>query len=490
MSSPSTAASQAASAWPSRIRGTGRSPARRLLPALVLITLAQLSTNAAPAFASDDREVLLKEADGALHTRDYATAAALYARAAALDSTSGDAPLMAAVAEFQLGQYQAARADLGRASARRLSAADRNLVRTYRDLLAEVTATSPPEADADQFAATVVTSVGGGYDSNTNRSGGAQLASDAAAGKSLGGGFASGTLELGVAGPTAHGIDLGLEYTLDQNAQLDRAMADLDYQDHTLELALRRTLAEGARLDVTLAGELSFMGVATALHPFSSSARADVDLALGAGTLRLRVGGSYQATQVQDVQLTFLSGQRLEVRATPSLDLFGWRASASVRMRAEMLDSAHSDVGVSDDPACAACSAGTTIPYSNRSASLAVRLRAPIAWWLRPGAWIRMDGRSYDGMASFERSEGGRVTSRTDLGQRASTTRAIGADLRLKVTETIALTARWEFSHFAGVFRPASAAACSGHDECGQGALADRDYSRHRLGLQLEIGWL
>jgi tetratricopeptide (TPR) repeat protein len=452
--------------------------------------------------SSDRRQTLLHQADLAFHGHRFAAAAELYRRAASLDEGAGDAPLMAAVAEFQLGRYVLARHDLDRATSLTMSAEDRDLARVYRDLLDEATtADSAAEenlaatatrdrAATNGFSASVVTSVGAGYDSNPNRSGVAQLDSDAAAGLRRGASFGTGSLELGIAGAPLPGLQLELDYSLDQSAQIDRGMADLDYQDHLLELTLRRKLSDGARVDVTLAGELSFMGFATQLHPFSNSARADVDLALGAGALRLRLGAGYQATQVLDPQLTFLGGHRIEVRATPSFDFSGWRLTGSARLREERLGTARSQPTLGVDVACDTCGVGTAVPYSNRSGSFSLRVKAPFGWLLRPGLWARIDGRSYDRQASIERSSGGTVIAETELGARATLTRAVGADLRLRIGESVSLTARWDMSRFVGVFRPTSALACAGYDVCGQGALADRQYDKQSLGLQLEIEWL
>ena len=458
--------------------------------------VASMPTEAASNGAASEgsRQTLLSAADLAFHGHRYAEAATFYHRAAEQDPQAGDLLVMAAVAEFQLGHYGSAGRDLDRASKRTLSPEDRELIGTYRALLADVTA-APAEAAVDEgFAATITSSIGGGYDSNPNRSGASQLDSEAAAGLRPGAAFGTGALELGLYGTPRPHLVLELGYTFEQSSQLNRTMADLDYQDHLLELRLRQTLSEGVRLDLALAGELSFTGTGTALTPFSNGARIDVDVVLGAGAVKLRLGGGFQATDVLDVQLGFLTGHRFEIRAVPIVEMAGWRATATARLRLEASGSARGEP-VTDptiDPAvpCETCNAVAVVPYSNRSASLAARLKAPPSWLLRPGFWVRLDARSYFEPARLESAAGGPTPRSTELGERTTATRAVGADLRLRITEAISLTARWDYSRFTGLFHPSSAAACEGHGECGQGALADRRYDKHNLGLELEVDWL
>ena len=61
---------------------------------------------------------------------------------------------------------------------------------------------------------------------------------------------------------------------------------------------------------------------------------------------------------------------------------------------------------------------------------------------------------------------------------------------RLRLTQAVSLVGRWDYSRFVGEFQPVSADACAGHEQCGQGALANRQYDKHAFGLQLEIEWL
>jgi hypothetical protein len=470
-------------------RALGAAGAARGHLVLTLLVASALATHPAAARASDEHEALLSQADRALEQHRYAEAARCYRRAAALTPRTGEALVMAAVAEFQLGQYGEARADLARAQARGLATEDRDLAQTYLGLIGEADAQAPQDDHDSGFAATISTSVGGGYDSNPNRSGVAQLDSEAAAGLTHGTSFGTATLELGVYGTPLPNLQLDLDYTLDQSTQIDRSMAGLDYQDHALEMTVRHRLGEGVRLDFALAGELSFTGTATVLTAFSNSARAQGDLVLGAGMVQLRLGAGFQTTAVLDPALTFLSGQRFEVRATPVVTWEGWRISAIVRLRAEELGTARSEPGAAPEIWCGSCTVATVVPYSNRSASLSGRIKGPSQWWLQPGISARLDRRWYGDLATLERS-GADAAAASDLGRRATETRALGADLRLRLTETISLTARWDFSRFVGAFHPLSADACAGHEQCGQGLLANRQYDKHALGLQLEIEWL
>jgi tetratricopeptide (TPR) repeat protein len=455
---------------------------------LTLFVSSALATHPAAARASDEHEALLSQADRALEQHRYGEAARCYRRAAVLTPRTGEALVMAAVAEFQLGQYGEARADLARAQARGLATEDRELAQTYLGLIAEADAQAPQDDRDSGFAATISTSVGGGYDSNPNRSGVAQLDSEAAAGLTHGSSFGTATLDLGVYGTPLPNLQLDLDYTLDQSTQIDRSMAGLDYQDHALEMTVRHRLGEGVRLDLAVAGELSFTGTATVLTAFSNSARAQGDLILGAGKVQLRLGAGFQTTAVLDPALTFLSGQRFEIRATPIVTWEGWRLSAIVRLRAEELGTARSEPGAAPEIWCGSCNVATVVPYSNRSASLSARIKGPSQWRLQPGASARLDRRWYGDLATLERSDADAAA--TDLGRRATETRALGADLRLRLTETISLKARWDFSRFVGAFHPLSAEACAGHEQCGQGLLANRQYDKHALGLQLEIEWL
>ena len=438
-----------------------------------------------------NRQVLMTRADRALQARSYSEAAELYRRAAGLDARAGDAPLMAAVAAFQLDDYRQARRDLRRAFRRQLSPEDRDLGQMYLELIQEESGAAQ-DAELEPFTPTLATRLGGGFDSNPHHAGTSELQSDAWTGLYQGAVFGSAALEMAFEGTPSPGLDLELGYTLEQTAYQDRQLRDLDYQDHLLELALTKEVAEGATLAATLGGELSFTGLGNRLQSFSRAVRADVDVTLGAGSLKLRLGASYQATEVADEDLSFLSGQRVELRAAPQMELRGWRGTLSARLRLDALGSARSAPSWDEQqPLCDDCTTSTVVPYSNRSAALSARVTAPLRWRLRPGLSARLDRRLYHQQAELVQSDTltGSTTS-TSLGDRLSGTAAFGANLRLRLTSSASLTARWDYTRFAGIFRPASGDVCTGHSTCGQGSLANRGFSNQTLSLELSMQWL
>jgi hypothetical protein len=475
-----------------RAGATRRPGARRLAVAVACLLMGQAALAVAdrPAPPQPNRQLLLSRADRALQARRWADAAELYRRAAALDPAAGDAPLMAAVAAFQLEEYGQVRRDLARAFARQLSPEDRALGHTYLDLVND--APGPDADDPDQaFTPAVRTTLGAGFDDNPQHRGASDLESEATGGLRRGAGFGSAALELGLQGPAVPGVDLEFGYTLEQTAYSDRTLADLDYQDHLLEVTIAAAPSDQVRVQLMLSGDLSLSGVGAGLTPFSRGGRSELRVGFGRGWLQLQLGGSYQGTEVLDPDLAFLSGHRFDLTITPVVILRDWRTALTARLRTDALGSATFEPGLDAEPACAACSAAAVIPYSNRAAALALRLTAPGRWWLRPSVWARGDRRLYHQQAVLERAE---VTAgpvqRTALGQRATGSAAVGASLRLRLAEQVSLTTRWEYQRFVGRFRPASATACAGHDACGQGALADRRYHKQTVGLQLEVEWL
>lgn len=467
--------------------GSFGSPLSRLFAVLVCLAAAAAPARAAQPPAAS-RKVLISRAERALHEQRYTAAADLYRRAAAMDPRADDAPQMAAVAAF-LEQYGRARRDLARSMSRDLSPEDRDLGSAHRELQDEAAGT-PAAADPDSFGANLRTTMGGGFDDNPHRSGTAEVPSEVFGGLRPGAAFGTATLETAIYGSPQPGLELELDYTLDQVAYSDRRLADLAYQDQALELGMALALGNSARLIATLSGELSLTGVGTALSPFSRALRADGELVLGTGMVQLRLGGGYQATEVYDRDLAFLSGGRLEARATPVLDVGGWRASLTARLRADAVGSDRGEPTEADLPLCEACTTATVIPHSNRTVALSARLTAPWRWPLRPGLWARAERRTYDTATRQESASGETSLRYAVLGDRATTTAAAGATLRLRVTRRVSLTARWDYTRFEGVFRPASPDACAVDDGCGRGALSDRKYHKQAVGLQLDIQWL
>ena len=448
--------------------------------------------------AAVPRQALISQADRAFHAGRYAEAADLYRRAALLDRQAGDAPLMAAVAAFQIHQYGQARRDLGRALSRRLSREDQELGLLYLDLLAESSATPATDSAHDDsgpsgsetFAPSLSTTFGAGLERNPTRAGAAALEGDLQPSSGRATGVGSASLELGLAGTPLPGLDLDVDYTVEQSAYQDRALADLDYQDHLLELRLQTALSAGVQLATTVAGELSFSGTGRAMRPFSRALRSGLELTLGEGALKLRLAGGYQATAVQDRALTFLGGHRFELRATPMVQLGGWRASLAGRLRVDALGSARSTAITEDELSpCPGCRTGTVVPYASQSAALSTTIMAPLPWRLRPALWARVERRTYTGQALLELGTPA-GTSRIPLGHRLAGSAALGASLRLRITSAVALTARWDHASLLTVFRPRSPGACSGHDFCGNGTLADRRHDKQTFALDLQIDWM
>jgi hypothetical protein len=437
------------------------------------------------------RQLLLSRADRALQAQRWAEAAELYRRAATLDPAAGDAPLMAAVAAFQLEDYRQVRRDLARAFARQLSPEDRALGHTYLELVDDAPGQGGDDA-RPAFTPAVRTTLGAGFDDNPQHRGATALESEATGGLRGGAGFGSAALELGLEGPAVPGVDVEFGYALEQTAYSDRALADLDYQDHLLELTVGGAASQSVRVQLMLSGDLSLSGVGAGLTPFSRGGRSELRIGLGGGELQLQLGASYQGTEVLDPDLAFLSGHRFEVTATPVLVLGGWRAALTARLRTDALGSARFEASTDGDPACATCAAAAVVPYSNRAAAVGVRLTAPGSWRLRPALWARGDRRLYQQRAAMERTDDviAGSSERTALGERATGSTAAGASLRLRLGDQVALTARWEYQRFVGVFRPASPTACAGHDACNQAPLTDRRYHKQTLGLQLEVEWL
>lgn len=472
---------------------------RAILVSLALLLAAPGTPSAADASASPQEA--LAEADRAFHARRYARAAALYRRAAALDHGRGEAALMAAVAAFQLAQYDQARKDLDRALAADLDPEDRALGKTYLSLLAEVTgaddASSPSGGSSADLRATgadlthetspitlsLATTLGAGLDSNPQHQGAAELAAEAG-GSRAGAPFASGTVDLGLEGVLADDLELEVAYSLEQAAYGDRQLAELDYQDHALAVALGAPIGSQVRLTITAGSDLSLTGLGVGLVPFSRAGRGELDLQLGRKMFQLRLGAGYSATEILDPELAFLSGQRFEGRASPVLSWRGWRLTLTGRLRQDRLGSSREP----DESEGGGAPAGDArIPYSNRAGALLGRVSGPAAWRLRPTVWARLERRRYHPVT---RSSSDPLPSAIPLGERTTDSAAMGASLRWQLSERTALTAHWDLRRYRASFEAAADGTCFGSTVCGQGVLAARRYHQQTLGLQLQIQWL
>jgi hypothetical protein len=451
------------------------------------------------AVATPTKESLVARADRALQDQRYIAAAALYRRAAAMavatDPWDADVPQMKAVALF-LEQYGRTRRDLARVMSRDdVSPEDRDLGTAYEEVADEaagvVEAEDDDEDDDDSFGATLRTTFGGGFDNNPHFVGASEVPSEEFGGARGGSAFGAVTLEAGLYGSPFPGFEYELDYALEQVAYAESGLADMASQEHALELGLAKSLGDSARILLTLGGELSLTGLGTTLMPFARALRAEGELVLGSGAVQLRLGGAYQHTDVFDRELRFLSGRRLEVRATPVLDAGGWRASLTARFRADSLGVDRGEPMDIDLVLCELCTGSTLIPHSNRAVAAQFRLTAPWNWFARPGLWARAERRNYDDAMLEESTEGEASLGYGLLGARTSITTALGANVRFRISDQVSLTARWDYTRFEATFSESRSGVCIDLDDvCGVLPLAGRQYQTHAVGLQLEVDWL
>jgi hypothetical protein len=270
----------------------------------VLLLPAAALAEQAGGGAEAQRLELLVRAGRAFQDRRYYEALGLYRRAWAIDPDDGQPLVMAGVAAFEtraaapggsgahaLGAL--ARQDLERALQRRLSQDDRELARTYLALLAEdvalrsTEARSPPldrvPATTDAaWAPSVTTSTGAGYDTNARqipaRGIDTGLLEPGTASRSL---FAAAGIQLAMARPIGRSLDVELRYGIEQRVHADRTLAELDFLDQEAALELSGRLGRLVRLGLSLAGDLSFSGALTSLHPVQRSLRVDPQLTVG-----------------------------------------------------------------------------------------------------------------------------------------------------------------------------------------------------------------
>jgi len=465
---------------------------------------AQRGSGSRPAISIATKESLKERADRALQDQRYVAAAALYRRAAAMaiatDPWDADVPQMKAVATF-LEQYGRTRRDLARAMSRDdVSPEDRDLGTAYEEVAAEAAgeeeAEGEEEADEnededDSSGATLRTTFGGGFDNNPHNVGTAELPSEEFGGARGGSAFGTVILEAGFYGSPLPGFEFELDYALEQVAYAESGLADMAYQEHALELGLAKSLGDSARVLVTMGGELSLTGLGTGLVPFARALRAEGEVILGSGAVQLRVGGGYQTTEVYDRELRFLSGRRLEVRATPVLDAGGWRASLTARFRADALGVDRGEPMEIDLVLCELCIGSTLVPHSHRAVAAQLRLTAPWQWFARPGFWARAERRNYDDAMLEESAEGEASLGYSLLGERFSTTTALGANLRFRLTDAVSLTARYDYTRFEATFTESRSGVCIDLDDvCGVLPLAGTQYQIHTVGLQFEVDWL
>ncbi len=502
------------------------------------------ASGTAAAESADDRELraldLMVRAGRAFKTRHFVQAAELYRAAWAIDPLNGQALCLAGVAAFEGGQYASARRDLQQALAHGLAPDDRELARSYLDLipgrtrtgvadpaepvattaasirtidpfasdptappLGDVpsafvsTAASAPAARADTAAPdldddplwtpTVTTAVAGGYDNARQLS--RALDTDISPARAAVAPFVSGSVELAIDRALGRSAEVDLRYGLDQKAQVDRTLADLDSLEHEASVELTQRLGRLARLSLAATGTLSFTGLATRLLPFQRSLRIDPQIQLGRDSARLRLGLAWQRTETQDPALAHLSGRRLEVSASPLLTVAGWQLWLSGRLRQDQLGTARSPQPTADDPTCPGCTFTLVEPYSNISTAASARVGAPLRWRLRPALAARWERRLYDlprrtelnGPADFQSSGGAQL--------RADQRLSVDASLQLQLTTSVVAGARFDESASSTTYSALGRPACVGAI-CPMNPPTDTGYHRRAFTLELVVHWL
>jgi hypothetical protein len=456
------------------------------VPVLVVLPVLLLSgaAGAAPgpgarpgrgdAGAPDPQRLeLLVRAGRAFQERRFLEAVGLYRRAWAIDPADGQPLVMAGVAAFESRSVALARQDLQQALQGRLDPADRELARTYLDLLG-------PEASGDThdsapaWTPSVTTTTGGGYDSNARQLPARDLDTglqQQAAARSL---FAAAGIQLALARALGSHLDLEARYAVEQRIHADRALADFDFLDQEAALELAARLSRAARLALTVSGDLSLSGAMTALRPFQRSLRIDPQLTLGDPEARLRLAVGWQRTSTLDLNLAFLSGDRFEVAATPSLTFAGWQLTVAGRLRRDRLGTAR--IASPDaDGVCAVCLATDVVPYSNRAVAATARLAAPARWRLRPGLTARWETRFYDSPQHTQVQRPNAVEYRA-AHLRQDQRLAAGAALSWRLHPVVVTTVRYEQSALFTTFTPAGPSTSG--------------YRKQTVAVELSIDWL
>jgi hypothetical protein len=293
-------------------------------------------------------------------------------------------------------------------------------------------------------------------------------------------GFAALSLGVGVDGVVGPALEVTLEYELFQLAYPDRSLASYDFQEHAASLRLGQS-GPWASWELAARADLSFTGVGTAVKPFQRSASLEPQVTLGRNQMvRLRVGGAYMAIETLDVNLSFLSGQRLEARLTPELSLAGWRLSLPLRWRRDWMGVARGEMILTEDPeTCAACGVQSVTPFSNQAVAAGLRLSSPWRWPVRPGGFLRIERRTFLA-AQYDDQWGAdgvpvQVGSQTRLDDRLSG----GASLTVPLAEHWSLGARYDYTQSQSTF-------------VGAQAVSDprRSYHKHAGSLELEVSWM
>jgi hypothetical protein len=456
--------------------------------------LAAPVRSAAPPDSPEERELraldLLVRAGRAFQGHRYVEAGALYRAAWALDPGNAQPLVLAGVAAYEAGHYTPARRDLKQALQAPLSSEDRDLARTYLDLISDrppPPAAAPTEEPPQPAAFTpgIVTSVGAGYDSDARQLSRA-LDTDLLAVRAAGAPFLSGGLELSLNRPLGQTGEVDLRAGVDQRVQLDRALADLDSLEHEAAVELAQRLGRLVRLSLAATGTLSFSGLPDRLFPFQRALRLEPQIFLGRDPVRLRLGLGWQATQTLDPSLAHLSGRRLEVNATPMLTVAGWQAALTGRLRQDLLGTART-TDPSEQP-CIGCFRERVVPYANLALAGALRVSGPADWRLRPGLSARWEMRAYE---LPERTETVRPGSRvaSDARLRSDHRMALGASLHLRLLDGVVAGLRYDESVQDSRYTRVGVARCQSAI-CPMESRSDPSYHRRGIGFDLTVSWL
>jgi hypothetical protein len=493
---------------PTRTRGS-RGTIIRLTVALGLclsLALFAPSARARPAVPSraagsqtgpaQDIVDLLVRAGRAFSARRFDVAVRLYRLASTLDPNDGQPLVMAGVAAYQSNAPSAAQHDLRRALRRQLAPEDRELAMTYLGLIADdraasdsQSATAPRDPRA-AWAASLSSTVSGGYDSNARQARRGVLEIDSLATATGDGSvFTSAAVEAGLQFSIDPRTELDLTLGVEQSVYPNRNLAELDTQDHTWMLALAHRLRPDLHLRLLATTDLSFTGVGTELQPFQSSFRLEPQVMFGSGRARLRLTAAWQTTNTQDPTLSYLSGRRLEGAVTPTLSISGWTGSLGARLRHNALGTERSASEVVDDPLCPTCTRTTVASHLHRSLAAIFVVSGPYRWRIRPTVWGRWEIRIYE-RAQFTETRAGSGVQESEAHLRRDEQLAVGSGLAVRLDGRFTVNVRYENNGFSSNLTPLSPPPpCSAAPCPAPTTPRRRGFRKHALTLDLTTEW-